>query len=106
MSFRSRLAWSVTLLALGSLVVSIAGASLLRNSSLQAGSQEERTEKTENVTLDVRRGSERRNLTCGGRITIDAGNRSLVRSGQFSRTPSRPADGHRLPNGLLAPLTC
>jgi hypothetical protein len=94
-------------LALVSLAMGIAGSSMLRASTAaRNGSQEERTEKTEDLSVDVRRSSERRSSVVDGRVTIAANDHRQTRCNRLAQTKSRPTDGHRLPNGLLAPLTC
>ena len=75
----------------------------LSNESNEMGSAKERVE---DASLTTRSVSEKRACLCSRRIATVFAALTHVCPGREYRPEPAPARGHRLPNGLLAPLTC
>jgi hypothetical protein len=87
---------------LGSLLLSVP---TIRTSELNEISSA--NERVENVAFASRPESLRRTTQHGRREAIVFTSSIQARLGREQRTESlSPSDGHRLPNGLLAPMTC
>jgi hypothetical protein len=94
---------SVAALMFLSLLISVVGASVLRTSAFRVGSQEE---TAETFAVDVQLSSQRRSSHKSRAFSTLPINLRPHQAGPVLRRKLPSPSGHRLSNGLLAPLTC